>query len=166
MFTGTLPHDAMEEEHGEELEQLERGERPQPVPAEIIAQRKRVFWPYAVVMTTVLTLGLIWFVSFETSAVTTLPVRTSTINLTLDLSGGSAEAGQQIYLEQECANCHGEVGDAGNDPLKVNIVDREITTEAFIHALRLGPAEMPAYPVTRLPDAQLPDLWAYYQSLK
>lgn len=166
MFTGTLPHDAMEEEHGEELQQIERGEHPLPVPAEIIERRKRVFWPYAIGMSTVLTLGLIWFVSFETSAITTLPVRTSTINLELDLTGGSAEAGQLVYVEQECANCHGEAGDAGNDPLKVNIIERDITEEAFTRALRIGPAEMPAYPITRLPDAQLPDLWAYYQSLK
>jgi cytochrome b subunit of formate dehydrogenase len=166
MFTGKLPHDAMEEEHGEELEQIERGELPPPVPAEIIEKRKKIFWPYAIVMSTVLTLGLIWFVSFETSAVTTLPVRTSTINLDLDLSGGSAEAGQVIYVEQNCAQCHGEAADGGNDPLKVSIVERDLTTEAFIRAIRVGPAEMPAFPITRIPDAQLSDLWAYFQSLK
>lgn len=166
MFTGKLPHDAMEEEHGEELEQIQRGELPPPVPAEIIEKRKRIFWPYAIVMTTVLTVGLIWFVSFETSAVTTLPVRTSTINLDLDLSGGSSEEGQAVFMQQACDACHGAVADGGNDPLKVSIVDRDLTEAAFIQAVRVGPAEMPAFTTTQLPDEQLPDLWAYLQSLK
>ncbi len=55
MFTGKITRHEMEEEHGAELEDIEAGRVPVPPPAEIIEQRKRVFWPYAVVMTVIAT---------------------------------------------------------------------------------------------------------------
>lgn len=73
MFTGKLSQEAMAEEHAEELEAIERGEIPPEPPVEVIALRKRRFWPYAAVMTVLLVGGLIWFVSFEQTAIPTVP---------------------------------------------------------------------------------------------
>ena len=77
MFTGTLKHEIMEEEHIIELERLERGGDAWPsVPEEVLRRRRMVFFAVASVVG-VLSLALVvWMFTFEETAITTLPVVT------------------------------------------------------------------------------------------
>jgi cytochrome b subunit of formate dehydrogenase len=73
MFSGRINREIMEEKHEQELEAIERGETPQPPPPDIYRKRMKRFVPFAVVMTIALLAGLIWFVTFEQTAITTIP---------------------------------------------------------------------------------------------
>ncbi len=167
MFTGRLSRDAMEEEHAEELEAIERGELPGELPESIIARRKRFFWPYAVVVTVVLVSGLLIFITFEQTAVTitTLPQRQTTISTDIDPAIGNAESGALRWESFDCHSCHGAQADGGGLPIGVSIVENDLTFEAFILAVRRGPAEMPAYSTARATDQDLADLWAWFSGL-
>lgn len=73
MFTGKISHAEMEEEHALELEAIEQGERaPAPDP-EGVRRRQRMFVPAAAVITILLLLGLYVFVTYEQTAITTVP---------------------------------------------------------------------------------------------
>ncbi len=73
MFSGKLTHEQMEEEHAGELEEIEAGIRSLPVPREVKRRRERVFLPVAVVLLLVLTVGLYAFLTFEQTAIATVP---------------------------------------------------------------------------------------------
>lgn len=73
MFTGYISREEMEEEHALELEEIEQGlPRVEPNP-EVINRRRRVFLPVAAVVTVLLLIGLYFFVTFEQTAITTVP---------------------------------------------------------------------------------------------
>lgn len=74
IFTGTLPHHQMEEEHALELERLEAGGDPWPqVEAQALAGRRRTFFAVAALVT-LIALGVVyWMFTFEETAITTLP---------------------------------------------------------------------------------------------
>lgn len=74
MFTGKISHEEMEEEHALELEAIARGARLEPDP-EAVRRRQRVFTPVATVITIVLLIGLYFFVTYEQTAITTVPRR-------------------------------------------------------------------------------------------
>jgi formate dehydrogenase gamma subunit len=166
IFTGNLSRAAMAEEHAEELEALERGEKPRENPPEVIQRRKRAFVPYAVIVTIVLVGGLIVFVTFEQTAITTLSVRQTTINFEIDAEAGAVEPGSAAWTEQQCVTCHGELADGSGLPIGVSIVERDLTLEDFITAVRTGPADMPAYTSAKLSDVELANLWAWLNSLR
>ena len=68
---GRAEHE-MEEEHPLELERIKSDRVPTPDPA-AIARRGRVFMPVAGIVGVLLLAGLYWFVTFEQTAITTLP---------------------------------------------------------------------------------------------
>ncbi len=72
MFSGRMGEPEMQEEHPLELERLEAGGPPAGSPEEI-ARRERVFLPIAAVVALLLLTGIYWFVTFEQTAITTLP---------------------------------------------------------------------------------------------
>lgn len=73
MFTGYISREEMEEEHALELEEIERGWRPDGAAPEKMRQRKRIFAPIAAIITVVLLIGLYFFVTYEQTAITTVP---------------------------------------------------------------------------------------------
>lgn len=73
MFTGYLTREQMAEEHAAELEEIEAGLTPPPPRPEDIRRRQRVFAPFASVITVVMLIGLYGFVTFEKTAITTIP---------------------------------------------------------------------------------------------
>ena len=73
IFSGKLTRKQMEEEHAGELEEIEAGIRSLPVPREVKRRRERVFIPVAVVFLLVLTIGLYAFLTFEETAIATVP---------------------------------------------------------------------------------------------
>jgi cytochrome b subunit of formate dehydrogenase len=75
MFTGQMTEPEMEHEHPLELERIKAGAaHPAPDPA-ALAKRQRVFLPVAGVVAALLLAGIYWFVTFEQTAITTLPPR-------------------------------------------------------------------------------------------
>jgi cytochrome b subunit of formate dehydrogenase len=72
MFTGTMDEDEMEHEHPLELERLRAGQRDEQDPA-AVERRGRLFMPIAGILGALLLAGIYWFVTFEQTAITTLP---------------------------------------------------------------------------------------------
>jgi hypothetical protein len=72
MFTGQMTEHEMEEEHPLELERIQTGQMHTPDLA-AVERRGRVFMPVAAVVGVLLLAGLYWFVTFEQTAITTLP---------------------------------------------------------------------------------------------
>lgn len=77
MFTGTLTREEMEHEHPAELALIESGKYHEPIPADVLKKRQRI---YAIIAAAILALfgfGFYYFVGYETTA--TLPVVTQTV---------------------------------------------------------------------------------------
>jgi cytochrome b subunit of formate dehydrogenase len=73
MFTGTMTVEEMREEHPLELDALEAGVGPEEPAADLRRRRKRIFVPVAAVAALVVLAGLYWFVTFEETALPTVP---------------------------------------------------------------------------------------------
>lgn len=162
MFTGTLPRDAMEEEHAAELEEIESGNTPTVLPEEVQAKRRRIFWPYATVMTIVLCIGLFLFVTFEETALETVPRRPVANITTIDPAVGEAAAGAELWQAQTCGDCHGAQGE-GVPPIPA-IRETALDPAAFTRAVRTGPADMPAFGPGEISDEELAHLYVYLTS--
>lgn len=79
MFTGDIDGHAMVEEHPLELAAIEQGTlRPAPDPG-TLRQRMRVFVPLAAMIWLLLAVGLFFFVTYEQTAIATLPRQESEI---------------------------------------------------------------------------------------
>ena len=166
MFVGTLSAEEMEEEHAEELERLQRGESDPVPPPHVIAQRKRVFWPYAVLMSVLLVGALAYFVTFEESAITTVPrlaVEETTLSVDAEAVGVPAE-GEALWQQLPCSGCHGERAQ-GREGLNVPLAGLQLDFADFVAQVRRGPADMPAFPPNQLSDTDLAHLWAWLRSL-
>ena len=75
MFTGQLNEHEMEHEHPLELERIKAGKaHPAHDPA-AVAKRQKIFLPVAGVIAAALLAGIWWFVTFEQTAITTLPLK-------------------------------------------------------------------------------------------
>jgi cytochrome b subunit of formate dehydrogenase/mono/diheme cytochrome c family protein len=73
MFTGTLSREEMEHEHPAELEAIEAGRTPPPPSPQVIRRREMAFLPGAALLALTLGFGLLRFVTFEQTAITTVP---------------------------------------------------------------------------------------------
>lgn len=73
IFTGRISRHEMEEEHPLELAAIEAGTAARAVDPVALRRRRLIFYPVAVVISVTLLLGLYWFVTFEQTAITTLP---------------------------------------------------------------------------------------------
>ncbi len=73
MIKGTITRHEMEEEHGEELEQIESGRLPMPPAPAVARQRAFIFAPAAAVVTVALLFVTYYFLTFEKTSITTLP---------------------------------------------------------------------------------------------
>jgi cytochrome b subunit of formate dehydrogenase len=73
IFTGKMTRHQMEEEHALELAQIETGSK-RPLPAaEAQRRRERIFLPVAVLLAAFSLLAIFWFVTYETTAIATVP---------------------------------------------------------------------------------------------
>jgi cytochrome b subunit of formate dehydrogenase len=73
MFTGSMTEREMRQEHPLELEAIESGAGPAEPEAAVVRRRRQVFLPFAVALAFVLLAGLYRFVTFEETAIPTLP---------------------------------------------------------------------------------------------
>lgn len=161
MFTGKITRERMAEEHAEELDAIVQGETEFALPPEIIARRKRRFWPYAIVMTILLTAGLIWFISFEDTAIKTVPRQNVVIFAPeVTLEAGDAATGAAIWPTLRCARCHGDSAEGNVDA--PDLRGLTMTFDAFYAQVRTGVKnKMPAFSVEELPDSYLLHLWTW-----
>jgi len=167
MFTGKLSRHEMEEEHAEELEMIERGLIPVPPPQEVIASRQRIFWPYAVVVTIILVGGLIYFVSFEETAIRTVPRLSAAADtaVSVDPDIGDPELGAQLWVQAACDICHGVNGE-GVEGKADSLAGTSLSFESFVISTRRGPADMPAYNAGQLSDEDLAHMWVWLIALE
>ena len=165
MWTGKLSREEMEEEHAAELEAITEGKAEITLPAEIIARRKRRFWPYAAVMTIILTAGLIWFISFEDTAIKTVPRQNVIVyEPEVTLEAGDAATGAAIWPTLRCALCHGDnaagIGDAPS------LRGTDLSFDEFYRQVRTGtPDKMPAFNADELPDPYMLHVWTWLKQL-
>ncbi len=138
MFTGKLTRHEMEEEHGFELERLEHGKVPAHAPLDFQRKRRAIFIPIATILSVALVGGLLWFVSFEDTALAYVPQEeqveafvpqtatpvppTPTPAPTATPAPTSAEGEQEVapaiawngdldaVFKQKCVSCHGTTG--------------------------------------------------------
>lgn len=73
IFTGHISRHEMEEEHPLELAALEAGVEEDLVDPAALRRRQRFFYPVAILISVTLLLGLYWFVTFEQTAILTVP---------------------------------------------------------------------------------------------
>jgi cytochrome b subunit of formate dehydrogenase/mono/diheme cytochrome c family protein len=73
MFTGRLSRDEMEHEHPAELAMIESGRALQDPPPGVLSRRRRIFYPVAAVFAAVSGFLLFQFVTFEKTAIDTVP---------------------------------------------------------------------------------------------
>lgn len=126
IFTGYLSEEEMAHEHPAELAQIKAGENFQPPPPEILHARRRKFLPVAGIITAILSLGLVAFLTIETTAITTLPPA-STVEVFVPITptprsiptaaatptpaeGVAANSWEGTYaglFRNRCSTCHG-----------------------------------------------------------
>lgn len=74
MFTGNLPRKQMEEEHALEMERLDAGETPWPeLELPVLQRRLRVFVVATIIVSIVVIAAVVWAITFEQTAITTVP---------------------------------------------------------------------------------------------
>ncbi len=73
MFTGRISRHDMEEEHALELAEIEAGVADRPVDPVSVRRRRLIFLPVAAVISVTLLTGLYFFVTYEETAITTVP---------------------------------------------------------------------------------------------
>ncbi len=161
MFTGKLSAEAMHEEHGAELEAIQKGEVTVEPPAEIVAKRKRAFWPYAAVMTIALGAGLLWFITFEDTAIQTVPpIDVVVYAPQVTETTGDAAVGKSIWPTLRCGFCHGENGTGTPDVPSLRGTD--VSFDEFYAQVRNGEGDkMPAFSRGEIPDSYLLHLWTW-----
>lgn len=123
MFTGWLSRTEMEHEHPAELEAIEAGAVATPPTADQIRRRETLYIPIAAVLTLVLGFGLYRFVTFEQTAIETVPPgelaeafvpQTPTPAPTFaptatpeQIQVASWEGGFEGLFRDRCGTCHG-----------------------------------------------------------
>lgn len=132
MIRGTMSKEEMEEEHGQELEEIEKGLLPKDPAPEVRKKRQTLYLPVAGVFTLAAALVVFQFVTFEQTSITTLPederapvivrqtstplptaIPTATAEPTIT---GQAAAGPMTWdsgigkLFDKCTGCHGTSG--------------------------------------------------------
>lgn len=91
MFTGTMSEGEMREEHPLELEELQAGRVPPPPEPAVRRRRRRLFIPVAAAALLALFAGLYAFVTFEQTAIPTVPRQVPTERKAEAIEGPSAQ---------------------------------------------------------------------------
>jgi cytochrome b subunit of formate dehydrogenase len=126
MFTGKLSEHEMAHEHPAELALIKAGEAKSEIPPEVLRRRQMIFFPVATVMGLAMIVGVIRFVTLESTAITTIPVgenapifvkvtptpRPTPTPLQPTLTGGGVAAnswdgGFSALFRNRCSTCHG-----------------------------------------------------------
>jgi formate dehydrogenase gamma subunit len=130
MFTGRMTEEEMLHEHPLELADIKAGLAERPVEPKALDQRKRVFWPAYGVFAVLSLVGILWFISFEQTAIayqeispietvevfapltpTPLPTAAPTPTSAAPAGGEAVintwEGGIDALFQERCGACHG-----------------------------------------------------------
>ena len=127
MIRGTMTRHQMEEEHGEELEEIEAGKLEVEVDDKSFKKRMGIYMPISMILSVALVAAVIYFITFEESAITTInpvyadvevyvpqtptPFPTATPTPTPDPElENTWEGGISQVFTTKCSLCHGENG--------------------------------------------------------
>lgn len=129
MIKGVISHHEMEEEHAEELEKIRAGKLPPAPEPAVYRKRFAIFLPVAAVFSIVLVALTYFFLTFETTSLTTIPpaervdvfVRPSPTPAPTQAprpTAAPSTGGDELawtgtigpMFEEKCASCHGSVG--------------------------------------------------------
>jgi len=127
MFKGHLTEKEMEEEHGQELEEIKKGPAYVPPTKEVYKKRMNIFVPVSVVFSIALIGGLIYFITFEESAIKTVPPVYAEVEVYVPQTPtpmptpeptptpdpalvNTWDGGINMIFEQQCGLCHGTNG--------------------------------------------------------
>jgi len=129
MIKGHLSREEMEEEHGEELEKIEKGEIRALPAAEVMRKKSRIYLPVASVISLALALILFRFITFEQTAIETIPPAEDNVEVFLPqtptpLPTAAAtptaapvstaaltwDGGIGDLFISKCGSCHGSLG--------------------------------------------------------
>ena len=132
MFTGKLTRREMEHEHPAELAQLDSGVNETRQSRKDIRRRQTVFFPAALVITIAYGFGVLFFVSSETTAISTLPqgeaaqvfvpitptprplpTPTPTLEPGAVVATNTWQGTYQILFRNRCGTCHGTTSVGG-----------------------------------------------------
>jgi cytochrome b subunit of formate dehydrogenase len=130
MFTGKLSEHEMIAEHPLELADIKAGVAERPAAPGVSARRRQLYLPIALVASAVLVAGIVWFVTFEETALATVEHREQ-VQVFLPLTPTPLPTARPtatpipllpvwdgniaLVLEQKCIDCHGAGGIAGLD---------------------------------------------------
>jgi len=127
MIRGTMTRHQMEEEHAEELEQIEAGKSEVEVDDKSFKKRMGIYMPISMILSIALVAAVIYFITFEESAITTInpvyadvevyvpqtptpfPTATPTPTPNPELENTWDGGISQIFTTK-CSLCHGENG--------------------------------------------------------
>jgi len=127
MIRGTMTRHQMEEEHAEELEQIEAGKSEVEVDDKSFKKRMGIYMPISMILSIALVAAVIYFITFEESAITTInpvyadvevyvpqtptPFPTATPTPTPDPElENTWDGGISQIFTTKCSLCHGENG--------------------------------------------------------
>ena len=114
-----------------------------------------------------LIIGLIWFVTLENTAITTidpLPVD-EVYQLSISADVGDADTGLEVWESQDCGECHGKDAQGTPGTLNIGIANTSLLFEEFVEKVRRGPADMSAYSPRQISDEELAHIYTWLQSL-
>jgi cytochrome b subunit of formate dehydrogenase len=125
MFTGRLTREEMQHEHPAELAAIEAGQAGRLPPPAVMRRRRRVFLPASAVFSAALLFAVIRFVTFEETAITTIPpAETAPIFLPQTPTPLPSPAPSMLtrwsgdiddLLAERCGACHGPAAMGGLD---------------------------------------------------
>ncbi len=118
MFTGKMTRHQMEAEHGEELQRIMAGTAKRPIDPEGVRRRQRIFVPIAAGVGLVAGLVVIWFATFEETALATVPPLATPVTIfapltptplpisTVDNRALGAAIPHPVEGQEKCDTCH------------------------------------------------------------
>lgn len=135
MIRGTLTRHEMEEEHAEELEEIEKGLAQVSRDETQLQKRKVIYFPVVGVLTTAILVGLFFFLTFEETAIKTVPAAPGEVEVFVPFTPtpaptptmtptpaptreGATEVPQELtwtngigdLFAAKCKACHGSMG--------------------------------------------------------
>jgi formate dehydrogenase gamma subunit len=129
IFTGQLSEEEMLDEHPKTLAEIKAGEKDPEIPPEVLAKRRKIFYPVYGVVAAVMLVGVYFFVGYEETAIATVPpaedvkvfvpltptplptvapppTRTPAAAVAVE-EDITWENGMAELMEQKCTSCHG-----------------------------------------------------------
>ncbi len=127
MFKGYLTRHEMVEEHGAELEKIEKGEPEPEIDPVVFKKRMKIFTPVSIVFSVIMVGLVVFLANYEETAITTVPRVYAEVDVfvprtptpfptqiptpTPDMMVANTwDGGIDFVFEQKCSLCHGESG--------------------------------------------------------